>query len=160
MATKYYRVTCNVSCVYQEGNWTGLMKLVDSTLAKNVLTTALNRLIAAEPDITNYDTIVGDGDCGIGLKRGSEGEYQSCVCIAVLICRSDLETPRQDQEDRRCGRVPTRHHQRGRNNHGRHKRRHLRHLPERARTWSQAAVIFVTTANHESDLGKSFRVIS
>jgi len=32
----------------------------------------LNKLIAAEPDITNYDTIVGDGDCGIGLKRGAE----------------------------------------------------------------------------------------
>ncbi|KAF2122916.1 Dak1 domain-containing protein [Lophiotrema nucula] len=45
---------------------------LDSTLAKSVLTTALNRLIAAEPDITNYDTIVGDGDCGIGLKRGAE----------------------------------------------------------------------------------------
>jgi len=26
----------------------------------------------AEPDVTNYDTIVGDGDCGIGLKRGAE----------------------------------------------------------------------------------------
>jgi dihydroxyacetone kinase len=34
---------------------------------------ALDRVIAAEPDITNYDTIVGDGDCGIGLKRGAEG---------------------------------------------------------------------------------------
>jgi dihydroxyacetone kinase len=33
------------------------------------------RVIAAEPDITNYDTIVGDGDCGIGLKRGAEGEF-------------------------------------------------------------------------------------
>ena len=29
-------------------------------------------MIAAESDITNYDTIVGDGDCGIGLKRGAE----------------------------------------------------------------------------------------
>lgn len=48
-------------------------EVVDFTLAKSVLTTALNRLIAAEPDITNYDTIVGDGDCGIGLKRGAEG---------------------------------------------------------------------------------------
>ncbi|KAF2181922.1 dihydroxyacetone kinase [Zopfia rhizophila CBS 207.26] len=45
---------------------------LDPGLAKSVLTTGLNRLIAAEPDITNYDTIVGDGDCGIGLKRGAE----------------------------------------------------------------------------------------
>lgn len=50
-----------------------LIHLVDYALAKNALTNALDRVIAAEPDITNYDTIVGDGDCGIGLKRGSEG---------------------------------------------------------------------------------------
>ncbi|KAF1972522.1 dihydroxyacetone kinase [Bimuria novae-zelandiae CBS 107.79] len=45
---------------------------VDYGFAKSTLTTALKRLIAAEPDVTNYDTIVGDGDCGIGLKRGAE----------------------------------------------------------------------------------------
>jgi len=32
----------------------------------------LHRLIKAEPEITKYDTIVGDGDCGVGLKRGAE----------------------------------------------------------------------------------------
>jgi dihydroxyacetone kinase len=46
---------------------------VNYAQAKSALTTALNRLIAAEPDVTRYDTIVGDGDCGIGLKRGAEG---------------------------------------------------------------------------------------
>jgi len=46
---------------------------VDYALTRKALETALNRLIKAEPDITNYDTIVGDGDCGIGLKRGAEG---------------------------------------------------------------------------------------
>ncbi|KAH7380243.1 dihydroxyacetone kinase [Phaeosphaeria sp. MPI-PUGE-AT-0046c] len=45
---------------------------VDPNLAKSTLTTALNRLISVEPDVTRYDTIVGDGDCGIGLKRGAE----------------------------------------------------------------------------------------
>ncbi|KAF1945872.1 dihydroxyacetone kinase [Clathrospora elynae] len=45
---------------------------VDYGQAKSMLTTALNRLIEAEPDVTRYDTIVGDGDCGIGLKRGAE----------------------------------------------------------------------------------------
>ncbi|KAI5297245.1 hypothetical protein KEM55_004964 [Ascosphaera atra] len=29
-------------------------------------------MIASEPRITEYDTIVGDGDCGTGLKRGAE----------------------------------------------------------------------------------------
>ena len=45
---------------------------MDSALAKKALTSGLDRLVAAEADITNYDTIVGDGDCGIGLKRGAE----------------------------------------------------------------------------------------
>jgi dihydroxyacetone kinase len=36
------------------------------------LTSGLHAVIAAEPDVTRYDTVVGDGDCGIGLKRGAE----------------------------------------------------------------------------------------
>ena len=36
--------------------------IVDYSLAKKALTTALQTVIDAEPDITNYDTIVGDGD--------------------------------------------------------------------------------------------------
>jgi dihydroxyacetone kinase len=47
---------------------------VDPTLAKSALISALKRLISVEPDVTRYDTIVGDGDCGIGLKRGAECE--------------------------------------------------------------------------------------
>ncbi|CAN9185860.1 unnamed protein product [Alternaria sp. RS040] len=45
---------------------------VNFAQAKSTLAVALNRLIEAEPDVTKYDTIVGDGDCGIGLKRGAE----------------------------------------------------------------------------------------
>ena len=37
------------------------------------LSSALKRVIAAENDITKYDTVVGDGDCGVGLRRGAEG---------------------------------------------------------------------------------------
>ncbi|KAM3087274.1 dihydroxyacetone kinase Dak1 [Clarireedia jacksonii] len=48
----------------------GLKLNADTT--KAVLTAGLKRLIAAEPDVTRYDTVVGDGDCGIGLKRGAE----------------------------------------------------------------------------------------
>jgi len=43
-------------------------------LAQKALSTALHRGVAAEPDITRYDTVVGDGDCGISLKRGAEGK--------------------------------------------------------------------------------------
>jgi len=46
---------------------------LDPALATKALKHALERLIKAEPEITRYDTVVGDGDCGIGLKRGAEG---------------------------------------------------------------------------------------
>lgn len=60
--------------------------IVDPSHATKVLKTALDRVIAAEPDITHYDTIVGDGDCGIGLRRGAEG-------ILDLISSNKLDTP-------------------------------------------------------------------
>ncbi|PQK14999.1 hypothetical protein BB8028_0005g05170 [Beauveria bassiana] len=44
----------------------------DPSVTKEALTAALKNVIAAEPDVTRYDTVVGDGDCGIGLKRGAE----------------------------------------------------------------------------------------
>lgn len=40
--------------------------------AHKMLKVGLSKMITAEPDVTRYDTIVGDGDCGIGLKRGAE----------------------------------------------------------------------------------------
>lgn len=45
---------------------------LDIAQIRKVLNAALNSVIKAEPLITRYDTIVGDGDCGIGLKRGAE----------------------------------------------------------------------------------------
>ena len=42
-------------------------------LAKTALITGLEHVIAAEAEITKYDTVVGDGDCGVGLKKGAEG---------------------------------------------------------------------------------------
>ncbi|WEW61043.1 dihydroxyacetone kinase Dak1 [Emydomyces testavorans] len=45
---------------------------VDLVTFKKALTSGLDRVIAAENKITRYDTIVGDGDCGIGLKRGAQ----------------------------------------------------------------------------------------
>lgn len=47
---------------------------VDAATAKAAFTNALERLVAVEPEVTRYDTVVGDGDCGIGLKRGAEGK--------------------------------------------------------------------------------------
>lgn len=55
---------------------TGAVKASNLTLdpqqAQTALKAGLDKVIAAEPEVTKYDTIVGDGDCGIGLKRGAE----------------------------------------------------------------------------------------
>lgn len=40
----------------------------------NRLQAGLKSVIAAEPEITKYDDVVGDGDCGTTLRRGAEGE--------------------------------------------------------------------------------------
>lgn len=45
---------------------------LDPAQAAKVLKGGLKKVAAAEPDVTRYDTIVGDGDCGIGLKRGAD----------------------------------------------------------------------------------------
>ncbi|KAK1829684.1 Dak1 domain-containing protein [Podospora conica] len=45
---------------------------IDTKVAHDALVRGLESLIAAEPEVTRYDTIVGDGDCGIGLRRGAE----------------------------------------------------------------------------------------
>ncbi|KXS98483.1 hypothetical protein AC578_2615 [Pseudocercospora eumusae] len=38
----------------------------------HLITTACNALITSEPQITSYDTLVGDGDCGHTLRTGAE----------------------------------------------------------------------------------------
>ncbi|KZZ94580.1 dihydroxyacetone kinase [Ascosphaera apis ARSEF 7405] len=45
---------------------------VNKDVLRHVLGGGLRKAIACEPKITEYDTIVGDGDCGTGLKRGAE----------------------------------------------------------------------------------------
>ncbi|KAI1475410.1 dihydroxyacetone kinase [Daldinia eschscholtzii] len=44
----------------------------NGALFNDALASGLRAIIAAEPEVTRYDTVVGDGDCGIGLKRGAE----------------------------------------------------------------------------------------
>lgn len=46
---------------------------VDSIRLQSAFKSGLEKLIASEEEVTHYDTIVGDGDCGVGLKRGAEG---------------------------------------------------------------------------------------
>ncbi|KAI0119405.1 dihydroxyacetone kinase [Daldinia grandis] len=60
-------------------NGTGFSQSIKSSGLKtngnafnNALTSGLRAIVAVEPEVTRYDTVVGDGDCGIGLKRGAE----------------------------------------------------------------------------------------
>jgi len=46
---------------------------VDPQFFESTIKAACSALIQAEPEITKYDTIVGDGDCGITLKYGATG---------------------------------------------------------------------------------------
>jgi triose/dihydroxyacetone kinase / FAD-AMP lyase (cyclizing) len=41
------------------------------SVAMTATMAAVNKLAEAEPILTKYDTIVGDGDCGITMKRGA-----------------------------------------------------------------------------------------
>lgn len=45
---------------------------MDAGFAIPKLQSALKSLIVAEPQVTKFDTIVGDGDCGLCLKTGAE----------------------------------------------------------------------------------------
>ncbi|KPI38450.1 Dihydroxyacetone kinase 1 [Cyphellophora attinorum] len=45
---------------------------LDPAQAQKALEAGLKQVISVEAEVTRYDTIVGDGDCGIGLKRGAE----------------------------------------------------------------------------------------
>ncbi|KAL8842119.1 MAG: hypothetical protein Q9176_002811 [Flavoplaca citrina] len=46
---------------------------LDPSMLKSSLRSGLDKLISCEAEVTRYDSIVGDGDCGVGLKRGAEG---------------------------------------------------------------------------------------
>ncbi|KAH9994368.1 glycerone kinase [Xylariaceae sp. FL0662B] len=45
---------------------------IDPATLDRMLRGACNALIAAEPDLTEWDTVMGDGDCGLTLKTGAD----------------------------------------------------------------------------------------
>lgn len=57
---------------------------LNASSSETALKSALERVIAAEPDVTKFDTVVGDGDCGIGLKRGAECEFSILKFVSSL----------------------------------------------------------------------------
>ena len=46
------------------------MKLADATALKAAMINASEAIIAAEPELTRIDSVIGDGDHGIGMKTG------------------------------------------------------------------------------------------
>lgn len=44
---------------------------IDPVLLEKMLRVACEALIVAEPDLTKWDTVMGDGDCGLTLKTGA-----------------------------------------------------------------------------------------
>ncbi|KAL2214645.1 dihydroxyacetone kinase [Sarocladium strictum] len=51
---------------------------VDAGLLEKMLRQACNNLIESEPDLTKWDTVMGDGDCGETLKTGA-----TCLLQAI-----------------------------------------------------------------------------
>jgi dihydroxyacetone kinase len=77
------RETRNSTSVVEETKSISPLPLVPSQLIFDELALAqalkrgLQRLIDVEPDVTHFDTVVGDGDCGTTLKRGAQGMKHS-----------------------------------------------------------------------------------
>lgn len=61
----------------------------DPAAATKALKAGLEHVVAAEPDVTRFDSVVGDGDCGIGLKRGAQGTYAIAYCMRAHLLISD-----------------------------------------------------------------------
>ena len=63
----------------------------DSQAFVDSITKACRALIAAEPEITHMDNIAGDGDCGLTLKAGAEGQnfylFRMLLCLTTLCFR-------------------------------------------------------------------------
>jgi dihydroxyacetone kinase len=55
--------------------------LVDPKLLDATIRLACERAIAAEPNLTKWDMVMGDGDCGEAVKGVSEG-------IALLLSQN------------------------------------------------------------------------
>lgn len=47
--------------------------IVDPSLLDSIIRTACKAAIAAEPKLTQWDMIMGDGDCGEAVQGVSEG---------------------------------------------------------------------------------------
>lgn len=73
-------------------NGSAALVKIDPKLLKAIITTAANNVIAKEPDLTEWDTKMGDGDCGEGLKIGAEAILKALVVDGITDDGSILES--------------------------------------------------------------------
>lgn len=70
----------------------------DGAVLDRMLRNACNQLVEAEPDLTRWDTVMGDGDCGETLKTGAtsllaaldQGLAESGSVVKVLLELEDI----------------------------------------------------------------------
>lgn len=53
------------------------LSVADAKVVEKAIRGALEAVIKAEPRITEYDTVLGDGDCGLTLKTAALGNYHT-----------------------------------------------------------------------------------
>ncbi|GME84579.1 unnamed protein product [[Candida] boidinii] len=73
-------------------NGSAALVKIDPKLLKAIITTAANNVIAKEPDLTEWDTKMGDGDCGEGLKIGAEAILKALEVDGITDDGSILES--------------------------------------------------------------------
>ncbi|KAJ4248811.1 hypothetical protein NW762_012649 [Fusarium torreyae] len=64
---------------------------VDMALMRRMVLAACNAVIEAEPDLTRWDTVMGDGDCGETLKTGALNIIDRLCSPDIADCGSVLE---------------------------------------------------------------------
>jgi dihydroxyacetone kinase len=67
-----YLIAQTMACSSDTGNTANTgVQIVVPEYAHQAISAACNALIALEPTLTQYDTVCGDGDCGLSLKAGA-----------------------------------------------------------------------------------------
>jgi dihydroxyacetone kinase len=67
-----YLIAQTIVCSSDTGNTANTgVQIVVPEYAHQAISAACNALIALEPTLTQYDTVCGDGDCGLSLKAGA-----------------------------------------------------------------------------------------
>jgi dihydroxyacetone kinase len=59
----------------------------DPMMVENAMRTACESVLTVETDLTRFDTIVGDGDCGQTFANGAKGEWTSPPFQNFLVFR-------------------------------------------------------------------------